>query len=1179
MKLKVLGITMALLATLSCMKEEAQEQPVDGGQERFAEYDPVVRFGLDTYMGAADDTAPFTKTTYAGDDKTFLLLNKVRYERINWNGKSETDENKPGYQDVIQIISQTNFTPKGNKTSVSYKVVEIPGTTNPNDNSREDYADAAPSSGSNDDNFYWSRPHDPVSAKDAKYYFYSVYPTSESTVRPSTKVVNFSLDKTDPDPAKHLAHVSASINKKEGADPDNADAPCREQKYLEMIPYTDGLLGKSQDCYEYLPDMKNAYLYAAAVMPGADAGYKKVPLRFKPLYSAVKLIVTAADAGAKNYRLKRVDLRTDLHNNGDNSTSPDRLDLNDSSVGTALGGSFSTYFKADATSGTTADFARIDPAHDPNTALSDTLKRLFIAIDKADRMVLGDNVLKLTFLVLPIEQKVMTVDYTFEYRKDDSKGWDEPGNLAEVHRYLSLQQKTSQKDNKGYRNEFTNNDWFTLDPANKLYVRSNVPEIEYVFKVQAQGNFPRTWNSGDDIKDGTHYYSDDFYSVQSYRDSSGVKQSMKWKVTGYKNPGDAKFEMVNRPAWLRLRGDDGTWDPDLEISDLVNHGWDAGGDPWEEPWGAGTPMENGDFSTSSKFVSHARNYIKGSSFVSYVSAAEANEGGYSRNESLDSDGKPDVFENNRDWDVPVSYLCRDLDGKYYYQENHTHTPSAGWKGLQGEAYAYDLSSHDIYGNLIVDKNGDLGTTANCYVVSAPGWYRFPAVYGNSLKNGGDNIKAYNKGGTESTGIMGAFLDHNANGIDSPVIPGIDAVEVLWDDANHMVAPSTTVSTRADRKPFYHKDPSETYGYIYFYVDDIAQGNALLVAKSGSTIVWSWHIWAVTKPGTFLRTVGVESNKKDKAGNDNLYQSIYGTNYMWQKTDLGQHGTEQDVVDPRYCDVEFTQYFRGKVVKKVVVRFLQSGVNDSRQDPLFYQWGRKDPFPRDRIGVANGSSGITVENTHQTIMNPNLFYGGNSHNVANGKRYDNLWNVNITTAPSTPKSDGTATGSLDRKVEKTIYDPSPPGFHMANLYALSGFNAISPIYETKVPRVDANLVAYNARTQTYYKGRRYYDFYAEYDETVPYKRKLTGETIRFYCLGRINAAGFDNPGGDSTNQAYYFFSEPGAWNENTSFYGRSFWIGGEAVGTGQWQIYPVCGTADMAKWQRNHALPVRPMAEQ
>ena len=265
-----------------------------------------------------------------------------------------------------------------------------------------------------------------------------------------------------------------------------------------------------------------------------------------------------------------------------------------------------------------------------------------------------------------------------------------------------------------------------------------------------------------------------------------------------------------------------------------------------------------------------------------------------------------------------------------------------------------------------------------------------------------------------------------------------------------------------------------------------------------------------------------------------------------------------------------------MVKKVVVRFLQSGVKDSRQDPLFYQWGRKDPFPRDRIGVSNGASDITVENTHQTIRNPNLFYGGaNGSVVANGKRYDNLWNTNVDKAPSTPHADGTATGSFDRKVEKTIYDPSPPGFHTTNMFALSGFNPNSPIDQNKIPRNKANEVAKNARTQTYYKGRRYYDFYAEYDESAEYRRKLTGETIRFYCLGRINAAGFDNPGGDNTSQAYYFSSEPGAWE---GYYGRSLWIGGEAVGTGNWQIYPVAGDSSAPKWQRNHALPVRPMAE-
>ena len=1187
---KWLFVVLALFVAFSCVKEEVKEQAVDVQQERFAEYDPVVRFGLDTYMGGREDSESLTKTIYAGDgkDRTYVL-NSVRYERINWNGKDVNDDTDPKYQDVIQILSQTNFTPKDNKTSVSYKVKEIADRTNPNDNSREDVADAEPFN--SDEKFYWSRPAG--MAKDAKYYFYALYPTSDNSIRLSTKVSNFSLDTTDPDPAKHLATVSASINEKGGMNPDSEDAPCRKQEYLDVEEYTDKLLDANQKCFEYLPDMKNAYLYAAAVMPGADAGYKRVPLRFKPLYSAIKLVVQAGDDVMKNYRLKRVDLRTDLHQNGGNSTSPGRRDLNPTK-GTALGGRFSTSFKA-LSSGTTADFTPIDPT----TAVSDTLKRLFIDINPNDRKVLKENLLKLTFLVLPIEQKFLTVEYTFEFLKgselDSSDpeyldpeilaNWtNNPSKVVEVHRYLSLQNKTYQNSGKEVRSEFSNDDlsWYTLDPANKLYIRSSVPAIEYVFKVQTQANFPRTWNSSNTKKDATHFYSEDFYSVQSYRDSSGVMQPLKWKVTGYKKPGDPEYDMGNKPDWLTLRGDDGTWNPDEETTDLVNHGWDATGDPWEKPWGAGTPVKDGTFTSDSKFEENERNYIKGSSFVSYVAAAEVN--GDSRNESVDADGKPDVFYANRDWDVPVSYLCRDLDGKYYYQENHMHTPSAGWKGLKGESYAYDLSSHDIYGNLYIGlKNGDLGTTANTYVVSAPGWYRFPAVYGCSVKNGVDNNKSYT--GAEGFHLLKTFLNHADEDITSPAISGIADVDVLWDDATHMVAPGTTVLSRADRKPFYHKDPSETYGYIYFYVDDIAQGNALLVAKDdGGTIVWSWQIWAVTKPETFLKKVGVESNSLDVNDNPNPYKSIYGTNYFWQKADLGQHGKESGIVEPRYCDVEFTQYFQGKELKKVVVRFLQSGVNDVQDEPIFYQWGRKDPMPRNKFGITGITSGINTQNTGRTIREPNVFFGGTAYYVPTGERYDNLWNTNITAAPTTPESDGTSTGSLDRYVEKTIYDPSPPGFHTANLYALSGFNPVSPINETKIRVAEAEEVAKGARTTPVpkYNNYRYFDFFTEYDESATFKRKKDGETIRFYVLGRLKANEFVV---DFDYQAFYFLSEPGSWVSNSVYYGRSFWIGTDPVlpdpygkYSTWWNIYPVAGATNSPKWQRNHALSVRPMME-
>ena len=430
--------------------------------------------------------------------------------------------------------------------------------------------------------------------------------------------------------------------------------------------------------------------------------------------------------------------------------------------------------------------------------------------------------------------------------------------------------------------------------------------------------------------------------------------------------------------------------------------------------------------------------------------------------------------------------------------------------------------------------------------------------------------------------MAAFLNHEANGITSPEIPGIDNVDVLWDDANHMVAPSTTVSSRADRKPFYHKEPSETYGYIYFYVDDIAQGNALLVAKSGSTIVWSWQIWAVTKPATFLKTVGVESNKKDANGSDNPYQSFYGTNYFWQKTDLGQHGKESAKVDPRYCDVEFTQYFRGKVVKKVVVRFLQSGVEDYRDEPIVYQWGRKDPFPRVDVASIDSIDGTTTgidlatENTHETIKRPNYFYGGGASNVPTGKRYDNLWNTNVDKAPSNHNSDGSDGGSLDREVEKTIYDPSPPGYQVANMYGWSGINPFSPINETRVPRAKVNEVATSATTSPSAGiWHPYYDFFVEYDESASSKRKTDGETIRFYTHGRINSASLKH---DKSTEALSWLSEPAVWDSEKIFYGRSLWIGNRPNNSGNWQMYPVAGQETQQKWQRNHGIPVRPMQQ-
>ena len=104
-------------------------------------------------------------------------------------------------------------------------------------------------------------------------------------------------------------------------------------------------------------------------------------------------------------------------------------------------------------------------------------------------------------------------------------------------------------------------------------------------------------------------------------------------------------------------------------------------------------------------------------------------------------------------------------------------------------------------------------TANCYVVSAPGYYTFPLVYGNARNaDGSANTDSY---GTET------FVDHNGVQIDNPYIYQTNGganvpndAFIVWQDAPHLVNPST-VKLSADKQN------------IEFQIEekDICQGNS------------------------------------------------------------------------------------------------------------------------------------------------------------------------------------------------------------------------------------------------------------------------------------------------------------------------------------------------------------------
>ena len=1157
----------ALAVALSCTKEQEGVEPVVRG-----DYDPMVHFGLETYVGADE---PATKTTYAGDDKT-ILLNSVRYERIDW------DVSTP---DVVQIRSEQDFT-KYDKKEADYKAKKIEGRTN-NSTTKEDVADTEPYDGDVKKAFYWS-------AIKEDRYFYAVYPSPNKTNVPNSTAKNFAINAST-----HTATVEGEIP---------ANQPYKSAEITGTLGVTVANSGTdpkdpgSRGTVEYLPDMTNAYMYAAAKVDGADAGYKKVPLRFKPLFSAIKLMITARDAGAQNYRLKKVELRTDLHYD-DVYLRPGN------SKGTALGGKFKASFGVESGGNSTGDFT-VDPLND----VTDPLQRLTIDIPDTDRYLLNEDTLKVTFLALPVEQQYLVVDYTFEYYDATDAKW------KEVRRFLTLQDR-----NKIFKDE----GWYTLQKARKLYVRSGVPEIEYHFEVQSQSLLPRVWRNNcpaETVGGSNVFLAQDFYSVVSYRDSSGVLQPLKWQVTGYNATSATGPFTATKPDWLFLRGEDGSYDPATDkavffdpkqTSDpgygYANNGITPSGNPWDKAWGYGSHMDD------TKKKTNSRGFFCGyEAFENNHKGVFFNAGGTNNGTAL------------KDWLVDenqlITYNYCDPDGNYYYTENRgTHEA--------GEAYAYDLSSHDIYGNLVVAKNGDLGTTANCYVVSAPGWYRFPAVYGNAFKGGADNTAAYN--GDGGTNRLGAFLDHNNASITQPWIPGIskgdkgrDGVSLVWEDATDMIyATGFADSNRAEElEPFYWEDPATGYGYIYFYVNQIAWSNAVIAAKSGSTTVWSWHIWCVPDPKNTLEEIAIEPNEQFGGGNSYsgsnpnapeyfaglpvrsnrpgnfaagdpfVYKSKhYADTKVWKFYDLGQGDAEASSYAYKRCYVEFTQYWRGKAIAKRVVCMAQSGVEDSSgpMDVPFYQWGRKDPFRTDGETAYPTREAADGSSIGKSIQYPATFYYGGAKFAHTGSvRYDNLWNTNVNYITNTFLKfdlDGTKPGGRkDLPVQKTIYDPCPPGYSMPNLFAFTAFNPLG-LFQTKI---DVRNVAFNP-SATY--SQKYHDFSTKYKAGEMFRRDVSsaayaaGNFVRFYFRGRRNGSGSSGTI-DQKGYGQYWLAEPASNESNTTennwSYGSVFLLQGSS-GNSQVQIYPVAGGQELSysnpvpspKWQRTHGCHVRPMKEQ
>ena len=327
-----------------------------------------------------------------------------------------------------------------------------------------------------------------------------------------------------------------------------------------------------------------------------------------------------------------------------------------------------------------------------------------------------------------------------------------------------------------------------------------------------------------------------------------------------------------------------------------------------------------------------------------------------------------------------------------YKGDITLKKAAG-KGTEDNPY--DLSRHDENGGTINE------TTANCYVVDAPGVYKLPLVYGNARLNGQNNQDAYNGD---------AFVDYNGNKITQPYINNPHDCCLVWSDGYYMVK---DVKLSDDKK------------YLVFTIDKdyMQQANAVVAVRdSGGNIMWSWHIWV--------------TERKIYSENIHALHDIFGSSriYYMMQCNLGWVDGKTVYYNDRELNFRFTQSVSGNVQEMEV---SHNGDIFDYKDPgsTYYQWGRKDPL----VALRNWNNvGFNDYRRHETgkdgyeyryeyapvtqkiaIRNPNVFYARPA-----GKDVDWLDGSNPTLWDAT----GSDNKDLQKETSvKTIYDPSPRGF--------------------------------------------------------------------------------------------------------------------------------------------------------
>ena len=386
---------------------------------------------------------------------------------------------------------------------------------------------------------------------------------------------------------------------------------------------------------------------------------------------------------------------------------------------------------------------------------------------------------------------------------------------------------------------------------------------------------------------------------------------------------------------------------------------------------------------------------------------------------------------------PFDFDKANNNSKPWVATSRSFSPS--WNSSVGstESY-YNLSN--TYGDSSIQN------TANCYVINAPGYYTFPCVLGNGIKDGAPNPGAWTATGTTShPSFIAKLKDYMDGDIASPYVHNSSASVVsaptsaciIWEDVDGLIDAS---SYQLDAPV---ADVNGIY-WIKFHIDpaNIAQGNAVIAVKDANGIVmWSWHIWVT--PFRFG-----ENN------NDDLLIDTKTSDSALRFAPVNLGFVEQESLESIIQDDE-TLYIRLKQDesnKTVLVKLTSAGgsyypsgnVPAKGYSPL-WQYGRKDPMiPGDPATASNipvygtaanfsirvfPEANTTPENVpfSLSIRNPEkliIACEDESHTQYSFtyKVFNNLWNM-------TAEFGSYSLTDTDVPQRKSVYDPTPVGYQV------------------------------------------------------------------------------------------------------------------------------------------------------